>query len=653
MTCETCLSLDSKIYNNLSEDIDLGTIDELRKKSRTCSSCLGIAKRAAPPSGGSLAAQVVLSRQSNTGEPLLLASEQNRSIRGLGYFLRKDDKEDRAELLDRKWIDLSRIQQWLAFCDTLHEGHCHHFPPDNTIESLEKLRLLDVEKGCLVTCPGNVKYFALSYVWGRSADAVEARKENLEALKQAGTLSPDTDANYHILNMDSVYANSYCTIVAADGKHADHGLPGVGAGSAPRWCLQSVIRFPQSTLVSKTEEFSQGTPHGRRGWTFQEIYLARRCLLFSRDSVFWKCQRSSWREDTRSNPEDTNTEENQRDKWSLRFDAWPNLRHWTDLVDAYNYRDLTYPEDAQSAFTGIENVLQRSVPGGFLYGLPEFFFDYALLWQPRFSMERRARENGCALPSWSWLGWKGRVDMDFCIPDDFVRQRPPWGTLCKLEPVAEWTHLGPLPDLHRIIRNDYSVWRAKAGTSTVPTDKWIESKDGQKTFYTTSQVPALEFAYPWPSVAEMPPVQELRTWPARLRLRSTRAFFMISEVIPNLGKNPDLATTVKLADKSQGKWAGLLHLNIRLGDAHIAPVGQECELIALSSGRVLSWEDGRDYRFEELNWPETGRDKCRYAFYNVLCVRWEGGHVLREALGRVEMAVWHEQALEEVDVELW
>lgn len=41
-----------------------------------------------------------------------------------------------------------------------------------------------------------------------------------------------------------------------------------------------------------------------------------------------------------------------------------------------------------------------------------------------------------------------------------------------------------------------------------------------------------------------------------------------------------------------------------------------------------------------------------YEFYNVLWVKWEGNHILREGVGRVEKSIWEQQDLEEMDFEL-
>ncbi len=62
--------------------------------------------------------------------------------------------------------------------------------------------------------------------------------------------------------------------------------------------------------------------------------------------------------------------------------------------------------------------------GRFVSGLPSSFFDVALLWQPGGKIIRRvARDPTKAhcLPSWSWAGWSGRVELPNRSAMDFIK----------------------------------------------------------------------------------------------------------------------------------------------------------------------------------------------------------------------------------------
>lgn len=97
----------------------------------------------------------------------------------------------------------------------------------------------------------------------------------------------------------------------------------------------------------------------------------------------------------------------------------------TRIIHKYNIRSFTYPEDALNAFSGIASALSASFEGGFISGLPTALFDLALLWLPYERLERRTArypQRQHCLPSWSWAGWSGRINME--LATDFIRNTP-------------------------------------------------------------------------------------------------------------------------------------------------------------------------------------------------------------------------------------
>lgn len=117
-----------------------------------------------------------------------------------------------------------------------------------------------------------------------------------------------------------------------------------------------------------------------RGWTFQEGMLSKRLLIFGDDVVNESCQLSNWQEDVMAEPE---------------------------------------------AFAGIEEILSKTFPGGFCYGLPEFYFDSCLLWRSTDALSRRSTDHGDSFyhaPSWSWLGWEGCIDLRFSCAFEWLRE---------------------------------------------------------------------------------------------------------------------------------------------------------------------------------------------------------------------------------------
>lgn len=603
-------------------------------------------------------------------------------------FSHNQNRPYKGIVIDSAWIDRSRIRAWLNFCDLSHGGKCHHLPEHQRIRPCRNLHLIDVQRGCLVQLPGTTKYFALSYVWGQLQNILQTQKGTLEHMEREASISTETpnlpepvrdamrllhglgerylwvdrlciiqdddeNKNFHISNMDSIYFNAYCTIVAADGRDAKSGLPGVGLGSQPRNFHQQFVRFTKSTLQSDKGRLTRVGPHASRAWTFQEMFLSRRCIIFSNNTVYWNCQQSLWREDICGDPEGGLGFPNAH-HYTMGFKAWPDTNQWASLVGEYCRRDMTYQEDAHAAFTGIEKVLERTFPAGFLYGLPEFFFDYAILWNPGRVLKRRmvpsGHEDVCyKFPSWSWLGWEGPNLLNFqSAGSGFATDRDPnslFYSPTEVNNLVEWFQLGPTGQ-RRVVRNDYHKWRSAAREESVTPEGWTVHTDKRERYHTKELAPGVFFAFPMPEVFEYGSEPNSKQFPV-LQFRSSRAFFSIAESIVNFYQSN---MAVLLVDEKR-HWAGYLALN-RAHNEEV-PVGQICELIAISTGRSRRCESGGwSAGFHEMRSPQCPQFDEMYEFYNVLWIKWEGEYAVREALGRVEKSVWEKQDLEEIDVKL-
>jgi Heterokaryon incompatibility protein (HET) len=100
-----------------------------------------------------------------------------------------------------------------------------------------------------------------------------------------------------IRNMDRIYEGADATIVACAGSNADFGLPGVGLIN--RKCQLSAVVGDQ-ILVSSPPPLAAAMKESawmKRGWTYQEATLSRRCLFFTELQVYFV-----YREMNASNP---------------------------------------------------------------------------------------------------------------------------------------------------------------------------------------------------------------------------------------------------------------------------------------------------------------------------------------------------------------
>lgn len=99
------------------------------------------------------------------------------------------------------------------------------------------------------------------------------------------------------------------------------------------------------------------------------------------------------------------------------------------MLDQYQKRQLSFPEDNLNAFYGICAVVGEIFDTNFVFGLPCDYFERALLWlsgEPNFSRRgafkyrfNRTQETMIKIPSLSWASWHGKIhnpDPPWCEP---------------------------------------------------------------------------------------------------------------------------------------------------------------------------------------------------------------------------------------------
>jgi hypothetical protein len=340
-------------------------------------------------------------------------------------------------------INFKTISGWIDQCNDHHicskGGLGAH---GQNLKSPPSITLVDVIEQCLADVVQHVEYLCLSYLWGHEKTPFTTTKSNVGDLHQPGALKKyqhkipstildaitltrilgirylwidrlcivqddDQKKQEQIGYMAAIYAGSYFTIVAASGSNNDHGLPGV---TVPRKLSRPILQFNDTFLaVDVGEADEERDVWHSRAWTYQERLVSRRCLVFHGNTFKWECKRATWPE----------LVENYRraavGKQQLRIGSGPDLAEFDRLVFEYSDRSLTYQGDAMRAFSAILTSLAPCFPGIFLFGLPEFYFNIALLWTGQKGQIRRTE-----FPSWSWLGWKGTSKFDCELLESFL-----------------------------------------------------------------------------------------------------------------------------------------------------------------------------------------------------------------------------------------
>jgi hypothetical protein len=179
--------------------------------------------------------------------------------------------------------------------------------------------------------------------------------------------------------MGAIYADAIVTIVAADGDIFT-GLAGLKGISEPRRLKQKVIPFGDEKLLIRDNysfETESWKPCYERGWIFQELRLSARKIIFQDSKIHWKCQCSTWLEEStpRINAELRSHLNNQ---FKVLFSGFFDWGTFNLLVSKYNNLVLRYDEDALPAISGYLSILSRVLKGGFLYGIPEMMFERGL-----------------------------------------------------------------------------------------------------------------------------------------------------------------------------------------------------------------------------------------------------------------------------------
>lgn len=657
--------------------------------------------------------------------------------------------EDRGRLFDPKLVDKELVKSWIARCDGSHGGECkgNEGMMRNLMSSSPppSLSFIDVKTECIVTPNSDVTYVALSYVWGQ-VPSIMSLRENIDMLKQPGSLSlgspnivPQTirdsmklcslidqrylwvdrlcivqdDFEHKMKSIDAmawVYAQATLTIVAAQGTHADFGLPGIGEQhiEARKKHILPFFSGPMlkgSLWLHKTAQLHR-TPWAKRGWTLQENVFSRRLLIMD-EIITWRCSSSTWIEGLESLAERQEIEPAPLTKakktyleTKLLVPDWPSLLDFGTIVEGFNTRTLTFDSDTLNAFTGTLKAMTPAFPAGFYAGLPEFYFDIALLWQAhrglrqRFTTEVELDENN--FPSWSWAGWTGNLRLDTwgsCFDAEVRDDKFP----VKISNLVEWYKD---PSYRQQIDNSYHISREKfhnASPETPPPPGWEYHKEEEAVninwkshftslppelleSYVNGKITKIYYTYPllsttkkfnYPIFSTKPPAAPTQTHSPKshfLYFKTSHAYFNFlstSESDPpsrlREAKDPKTGEVNYVQDLAilhplTSKWAGQIRITVSEKE-YPDPLRkyENCELIVISKGETPMVGNGVDrHSFKEVSDKKMREVIMReervgdvvkveevYRFYFVLwVVRGRGGVAYRRGLGRVWERAW-------------
>ncbi|KAH7078076.1 heterokaryon incompatibility protein-domain-containing protein [Paraphoma chrysanthemicola] len=344
-------------------------------------------------------------------------------------------KEIRSQL-----PDLEQIKNAVRHCRSVHRRICKRPVFHDTVFSAQGLCVIDCVARRLVNVSPDVPYLCLSYVWGSAVveepgpdgTLPELLPKTIEdALVVAVRLDvpflwvdcycidqKNVQEKHNLIRaMDKIYVGAELTIIAAVGDDPHYGLPGIrGTPRRPQYKIKMV----GATYVA-AEEVSQeitGSKWWSRGWTYQEMLLSRRRLVFTTSQLYYQCWELNHVE---------SISKNAADHFSNTYRVFPNRGVGSTLQDLrlrmseYFRRQLSFESDIIDAFLGIINTFRISESPSIrvkqFYGIlvlsgDEDILDTAkpsFLTGLRWSVEPDGPNNtSCSevFPSWTWASAK-------------------------------------------------------------------------------------------------------------------------------------------------------------------------------------------------------------------------------------------------------
>ncbi|RYP47531.1 hypothetical protein DL768_006408 [Monosporascus sp. mg162] len=365
--------------------------------------------------------------------------------------------------LVRQDINYPLIRSWLLDCPALHET-CRSQQPLKPLAS--NLNGIDCSSGKVVPWDGKGMYLALSYVWGASDQSIDeypklisdaiiftlrAGFKYLWVDKYCINQQDPVDVSRQIGQMDCIYEHATATIVAASCSDSSEGLPGVSTVSRETqpWAISSDGTLLVSSMVPASRVIADSV-WSTRGWTYQEALLSRRCLVFSKQQVYFICRTMSSSESVNHSftPlggfDDVHIRNTSTVIHSSIFKAIKKRENPLETtlgehMAEFTQRDLRYEEDILRAFRGILNrqpwqsfwgvpfptgsrwdSTDKEMDEAAFYDAsadaqdnsklsPNAAFAVGLAWDVYYQSQDRRRRRKGDFPTWCWASVLGRV----------------------------------------------------------------------------------------------------------------------------------------------------------------------------------------------------------------------------------------------------
>lgn len=143
-----------------------------------------------------------------------------------------------------------------------------------------------------------------------------------------------------------------------------------------------------------------------RGWTHQELYLARHAIIFGRRKIHHRCSDMVWTENEATKRDGIKISLNKR---SIQEKDDTVRSGWIDAVHYFANREFSIISDRLPAISGLAETVSGSCPDQYLAGIRRSYLHHDLIWAldatggNLFGADERLNPpDPYIAPSWSW-----------------------------------------------------------------------------------------------------------------------------------------------------------------------------------------------------------------------------------------------------------
>lgn len=433
--------------------------------------------------------------------------------------------------------------------------------------------------------------------------------------------------------------------------------------------------------------------------------LSKRLLIFTARRVFLGCALRSYSEDTImiSPPkaaDPTKPLENVFDHHLYQIEQRNHINYkrefrfahhfhaFMKLVEEISSRDMSWAADILSSVRGVLNAIALARFEVYVCGLPASMLEWALLWQPNGPHERRTNTyDGFPFPSWSWIGWVGKIKYpEHPGPESLTPIIDDWELLApgaaKPQPGGDLdltldhfhSYLIPLPLDMSSVESDVwkaTIWRRylQAPAQHRPQPLQYAPHDeisklasrfstGLRKFAAEKAarhgIPQLKPVYAPPQPQYQQILREQMSKRAKqidtgiLKFTAETTSFYVETLPSEFNYKHFDATTACFRVFNGTHWIGTVHLarNALATEAQTGPY-TPAHFVAIAKGHC-SYEDTKaidkgQCTFDNKHWAELNLPMRETRLFNVIWIRWMGTVAVRVATGQIHIDAWRAQ----------